>query len=206
MAKSGSATLRGRFQPGSEVRLVKVGGPHVLRPGPNDETVDTQTVDDDGCVSFSKGVTVGDRYFAVGYINGQPAEVRLTGRTSDEDAGSALAGYDPSGLRDRVRLSDGSWLDEAPEQHQKPAVEGATWKGQHQVPKGTLQRSDTPRGTAVVISEEELERAGRAHRKQEPTEPIVEAAEEVQMEPESAPARTSKPAAKSPATTTGKGK
>lgn len=201
MAKSGSATLRGRYQPGSEVRLVKVDGPHVLRPGPNDETVDTQTVDKDGVLTFSKGVEVGERYFAVGYVNGQPLEVRLTGRTKDDDAGSALAGYDPSGLRDRVRLSDGTFLDEPPEQHQKPALEGATWQGQHQVPKGTVQRSDTPRGAASVISAEELERIGRAHRKQEPTEPIVEAAEEVQMDPESAPARTSKPAAKTPATT-----
>lgn len=197
-SSAGRLKLRGRFTPGSSVRLVKVDGPHVLRPGPNDETVDTQTVGEDGCVTFSKGVTVGERYFAVGYINGQPVEVRLTGRTQDDDEGSALNGYDPMGVRDRVKLADGSFLDEPPEQHQEAAVEGATWLGQHQVPKGVIQRSDTPRGAAAVISAEELERAQRGHRKQEPTEPIVEAVEESE-DPETAPARTSKPAAKTPA-------
>jgi hypothetical protein len=198
MAK-GSVTLRGRFSPGSTVRLVKVEGPHVLRPGPHHETVATEKVDDDGTLSFGKGVEAGARYFAVGQVNGQPLEVRLTGKT-DADEGF-LAGYDPSALQTRVRLADGSFVDEPPEQHQKQDVpDGATWKGQHQVPKGTLQRSDTPRGSAVVISAEELERIGRdPQRKQEPTEPIVESAEAVQEDPGEAPARTSKPAAKSPA-------
>jgi hypothetical protein len=198
MAK-GSVTLRGRFSPGSTVRLVKVEGPHVLRPGPHHETVATEKVDDEGNLEFSKGVEVGARYFAVGYINGQYRDVRLTGKT-DADEGF-LAGYDPSALQTRVRLADGSFVDEPPEQHQKQAVpDGATWKGQHQVPKGTLQRSDTPRGSAVVISAEELERLGRdPQRKQEPTEPVVESAERVQEDPGEAPARTSKPAAKSPA-------
>lgn len=192
---AGRATLRGRFTPGSDVRLVKVDGPHVLRPGPGDETVDTQTVGDDGCVTFSKGVTVGDRYFAVGYVHGQPVEVRLTGRTAEQDEGSALAGYDPSGVRDRVRLSDGSFLDETPDQHQEPAVDGATWLGQHQVPKGTWQRSDTPRGAAAIISAEERERATRQWRKQEPTEPVVE----VTPDADEAPARTSEQPDVSPA-------
>jgi hypothetical protein len=198
MAK-GSVTLRGRFSPGSTVRLVKVEGPHVLRPGPHHETVATEKVDDEGNLEFSKGVEVGARYFAVGYINGQYRDVRLTGKT-DADEGF-LAGYDPSALQARVRLADGSFVDEAPEQHQKQDVpDGATWKGQHQVPKGTLQRSDTPRGSAVVISAEELERLGRdPQRKQEPTEPIAESAERVQEDPGEAPARTSKSAAKSPA-------
>jgi hypothetical protein len=198
MAK-GSVTLRGRFSPGSTVRLVKVEGPHVLRPGPHHETVATEKVDDDGQPRVRQGRRGGARYFAVGQVNGQPLEVRLTGKT-DADEGF-LAGYDPSALQTRVRLADGSFVDEPPEQHQKQDVpDGATWKGQHQVPKGTLQRSDTPRGSAVVISAEELERLGRdPQRKQEPTEPVVESAERVQEDPGEAPARTSRPAAKSPA-------
>jgi hypothetical protein len=58
MAK-GSVTLRGRFSPGSTVRLVKVEGPHVLRPGPHHETVATEKVDDDGALEFGKGVEAG---------------------------------------------------------------------------------------------------------------------------------------------------
>lgn len=174
MAK-GSITLRGRFSPGSTVRLVKVDGPHTLRPGPGDETVDTQKVDDDGTLKFSKSVDVDGRYFAVGQVNGQPVEVRLRGRT-DDDPGH-LAGYEPVGP-DRTRLGvagSGGWSDEAPEREKHDKVpEGATWQAQHDVPKGTLQRSDTPRGAAAVISAEERERATTQWRKQEPTNPVVE--------------------------------
>jgi hypothetical protein len=201
MAKQGSAKLHGRFSQGASVRLVKVAGPHVLRPGPNDETVATETVDKDGWVEFT-GLEVGARYFAVGQSFGQPVEVRLTARADDD--GSHAAMYGDNGLVQRQRLSDGSFIDDAPEQHQKPDVEGATWLGQHQVPEGVVQRSDTPRGSAQIISAEELERAGREHRKQEPTEPVTEAVEDSEA-PEEAPARTSKPAAKTPAKTTKKG-
>lgn len=176
MAKAGRLTLRGRFQPGSTVRLVKVDGPHVLRPGPNDETVDTQTVDDDGTLKFSKGVSVGDRYFAVGTVNGEPVEVRLTGRTEDDPG--HLAGYEPISP-DRARLGiggSGGWSDEAPPRNDgdEQTVEGQTWLAQDQVPKGAVQRSDTPRGTAAVISAEERARAGKQWRKQDPTAPVVE--------------------------------
>lgn len=199
MAK-GSARLHGRFSPGSDVRLVHVAGPQVLRPGPGDETVATETVDKDGWVEF-KGLESGERYFAVGLVNGTPVEVRLTAK-ADEDTASHAEMYGDNGLRQRTRLTDGSWLDEVPDQHQDPDVpRGATWEGQHQVPKGVVQRSDTPRGSAQVISAEELERAHREHRKQEPTEPVAEAVEESE-EPSEAPARTAKPAAKSPAKST----
>lgn len=203
MAKTGSLRLHGRYTPGSIVRLVKVDGAHVLRPGPGDETVDTQTVDKDGWVEFS-GVEPGERYFAVGLSHGQPVEVRLTGRADRETASHAEM-YGDNGLVQRQRLSDGSFVDEAPDQHQDPDVpEGATWLGQHQVPEGTVQRSDTPRGAAAVISAEELERATRQDRKQEPTEPVVEAVED-SVAPEDSAARTSKPAAKTPAKTNAKG-
>lgn len=197
MAKQGgSLKLHGRFPPGSTVRLVEVEGPHVLRPGPHHETVDTQEVDKDGVLEFSKA-EAGKRYFAVGYANGLPREVRLTGK-ADADEGF-LAGYEPVAA-ERVRLSDGSFLDEEPERKKQDVPEGATWQAQHHLPEGTLQRSNTPRGSAYPISAEELERAHRQWRKQEPTEPIVEAVE-ASEDPETAPARTSKPAAKSPATT-----
>lgn len=185
----GHITLRGRFSPGVRVRLVKVAGPHVLRPGESDEVVDTATVDKDGCVSFSKGVEVNERYFVSGIQQGEPLNVRARGRAEDDLGALESPGVAP----DRVKLADGSFVDEPPEQHQSPDIpEGATWLGQHQVPKGTLLRSDTPRGTAAPISAEELERAQRGHRKQEPTEPIVEAVE-ASEEPSEAPARTSVP-------------
>lgn len=187
--EKGHITLRGRFSPGVRVRLVKVAGAHVLRPGETDEVVDTATVDEDGCVSFSKGVEVNERYFVSGIQQGEPLNVRARGRAEDD-----LGPLEVDGIRpERLKLADGSFVDSPPEQHQKPEVpEGATWLGQHQVPKGVIQRSDTPRGSAAPISAEELERAYRGHRKQEPTEPIVEAVE-ASEEPSEAPARTSVP-------------
>lgn len=183
MATKGSITLRGRFSPDSSVRLVKVDGPHVLRPGPGDETVDTQKVDKDGTLKFSKGVDVDGRYFAVGQVNGQPVEVRLRGR-NDDDPGH-LAGYEPVGP-ERARLGvggSGGWADEAPSREKGEEVpEGATWQAQHDVAKGTLQRSDTPRGAAAVISAEERERATKQWRKQEPTNTVVEATPDPQDE------------------------
>jgi hypothetical protein len=62
---SGQARLAGRFPPGTEVRLVEVASAAALRAEGGRE-VDSQTVGDDGVVTFSKGVEVGGRYFAVG--------------------------------------------------------------------------------------------------------------------------------------------
>jgi hypothetical protein len=73
-------------------------------------------------------------------------------------------------------------------------VEGATWLGQHQVPKGTLQRSDTPRGAAAIISADERERASKQWRKQEPVDAVVET-----PDADKDPARTSEPKDESPA-------
>lgn len=189
----GRVTLRGRFSPGTPVRLVKVAGPHVLR-SEGGEVIASKTVDDEdgvGVVSFP--AVVGERYFVCGIQDGSPLEVRARGRDDDDPGVLEQAPV----LPDRVKLSDGSFLDEPPKQHQKQDVPaGATWLGQHQVPKGTLQRSDTPRGAAAPISADELERIQREHRKQEPTEPIVEAVE-ASEEPEDAPARTAVPKDKS---------
>lgn len=197
-SSAGRVTLRGRFSPGSRVRLVQVDGAHVLRPPEGAESVDEQTVGEDGCVSFSKGVEVDARYFIVGQQAGEPLAVRARGRAADDPDTVLGGGGVPA---DRVRLADGSFVDEPPEQHQdQPVPEGATWLGQHQVPEGTWQRSDTPRGAAYPITAQELERAQRGWRKQEPTEPVVEASEDAG----SAPARTAKPAAKSAATSKNK--
>jgi hypothetical protein len=84
-----------------------------------------------------------------------------------------------------VRLGiggSGGWADEAPERPKGEEVpDGATWLAQHDVSKGTLQRSDTPRGAASVISAEERDRAVKQWRKQEPTTPVVEATPDPQV-------------------------
>lgn len=199
MAKDGAVTLRGGFRPGTRVRLIEVDGPGVLRPPDGAKSVDEQEVDENGCVEFT-GLEVGGRYFATAIDRDGYRAVRLTARAKD-DPNTIL---DSGGVQpERQKLTDGTWLDEPPER-EKPALEGATWLAQHQVPEGTILRSDTPRGAAHPISREELERIGREHRKQEPTEPIVELAEDSE-DPETAPARTSKPAAKTPAKSTKKG-
>jgi hypothetical protein len=153
MAKRARAVLNGRFSPGTRVKLIEVRDESVMRPGAGDKVVDTQEVDKDGRLEFTRGVKADARYFAVGNVDGFPREVRLRGRTDDDDAINAVAPVQP----DRVRLSDGSFLDEPPEQHQKPEaeLEAAPHLGQHQVPKGQPQRSDTPRGSAHPHDPEE---------------------------------------------------
>lgn len=147
MAKQGSVRLSGRFKPGTQVRLVKVRDETVLRSEGGQE-VGTAKVDKDGTVEFSKGVEDGARYFATGYVDGTYLEVRLRGRSDSDDNVNAQAPVGP----DRVKLSDGTFVDEPPEQHQKtPGREVGPAPGQHQVPKGVVQRSDTPRGTAHPV-------------------------------------------------------
>lgn len=142
---SAQVVLRGRFKPGAIVRLVKVRDESVLRSEGGQE-VDTATVSDDGEVRFTKGVEDGARYLIEGYVDGFPLAVRARGRAAGDESG--LLDQAPIGP-DRVRLSDGSWADEPPEQHQKaPDATVAPGPAQHQVPKGQWQRSDTPRGAA----------------------------------------------------------
>lgn len=203
-SRSGSIHLRGRFPAGTEVRLVRVEGPHVMRPGAQHETVDTQTVDKDGALKFSKGVKVGERYFASGYVNGQPRDVRLTGQ-ADPDEGF-LTGYEPV-QPDRVRLgaggSGGFADEEQPRNDAKAVPDGATWLAQDQVPKNTLQRSDTIRGSAHPISADERERAIVQWRKSEPTTTVIQPTSEAEEEE----ARTAQPPDRSAAkSTTRKGK
>lgn len=152
MSRQGKVRLNGRFPSGAVVRLVKVEGPHVMRAS-NAEVVDTQTVGEDGSVEFS--AEVGERYFATGYVDGQPVEVRLTGReASDVNSELAQAPVRP----DRVRLSDGSYLDEAPERlarKDQPPFEGAPHASQQMTSAGTVQRSATARGSAHPHDAEE---------------------------------------------------
>jgi hypothetical protein len=180
----GTVRLSGRFTPGSQVRLTKSAGPHQMRPGPGDEEVDVQTVDDDGTLEFT-GTEPGERYFASGYVNGQPVEARLTGRADPSE--SFLAGYEPI-RTDRQKLADGTWADEPVDRkdHDRQTVEGATWLAQDQVGEDVPQRSSTIRGSATPVSEQEREWAKKQWRKQEPTNPILE----VQEDPEDASART----------------
>ena len=151
MATRGSVRLSGRFRPGTQVRLVKVRDESVLRAEGGEE-VGTATVDKDGVVEFSSGVEAGARYFACGYTDGSYLEVRLRGRDNADDSVNEQA---PVG-NDRVRLSDGSFLDEPPAQHQGvPPFEVGPHLGQHQVPKGVVQRTDTPRGSAHPVDPSE---------------------------------------------------
>jgi hypothetical protein len=149
MAKAGSARLSGRFKPGTEVTLIKArDGERSLR-SQGGEQVGTAKVDKDGTVEWTTGVHAGERYFATGYVDGTYLEVRLTGREKGDE--SSVVTQPPIGP-DRVRLSDGSFLDEPPEQHQDtPKHEVGPHLGQHQVPKGVIQRSDTPRGSAHPV-------------------------------------------------------
>lgn len=151
-AKAGQVVLRGRFRPGSRVRLVEVAGEHVLR-SQGGRLLDVKRVDDDGCVKFTHGVVVGGRYILVGQVGGQPLEVRARGGEPGADAGSQLA-QEPV-RRDRVRLANGAWADEAPEREKPGAATVAPGPAQHQVPEGTVQRSDTPLGAATPVDPDE---------------------------------------------------
>lgn len=152
MAKQGAVRLSGRFSPGTQVRLIKVRHEGVLRAEGGEE-IDSKRVSKDGTVEFTTGVEPGARYFITGYTDGGYLEVRARGRERGDE--SSVLEQPPVGP-DRVRLSDGSFLDEPPEQHQDvPSYEVGPHLGQHQVPKGVVQRTDTPRGSAHPVDPEE---------------------------------------------------
>lgn len=143
-SKDGAVTLRGRFSPGTTVRLVKVRDESVLR-SEGGKTVDEQQVDKDGAVQFTKDVEVGARYFIVGYNDGAFVEVRARGNKADEADDSVLA-QAPVG-RDRQRLSDGTFVDEIPEA-EDPGFGGVGPAPSQQQAGDAIQRSSTPRGYA----------------------------------------------------------
>jgi hypothetical protein len=147
-SKKGQVTLRGRFSKGSVVTLTKVAGEHTLRPQ-GGEDVATKTVEEKDGASFVQftGVEEGARYIVHGINDGSPLEVRARGRAADDDSEVlAQAPVQP----DRVRLTDGTWADDAPTKESAPSL-ATTFPGQRQVKKGQVQRSDTPRGTAHPV-------------------------------------------------------
>ena len=146
---SASITLRGRFRPGTEVRLVRVQSEAALRAEGGEE-VGTETVDDDGCVSFSKGVKDGERYFIVGQVDGTHLEVRARGR---EDESDSILGQAPPALVE-TRYADGTLVSDDPPEQDLPELEAAPDLSQQQTPEGTQQRSDTQRGTAHPVDPE----------------------------------------------------
>jgi hypothetical protein len=98
-------TLRGRFRPGTRVRLYKSARPEALRHSEGDELLAAKKVDGDGVVRFTSadGVELGGRYFIYGHIAGQPQSVRISGREPGDEAG---IGQRPVGVDD-VRHGDG---------------------------------------------------------------------------------------------------
>jgi hypothetical protein len=117
MASKAQVTLNGRFSPGTAVELVEVADESVLT-GAGGKVVDRKKVDRDGRVQFQTGVTAGGRYFIRGLQDGMPLEVRARGN-ADADAD---VGFQRPVQPDRVRLSDGSWADEAPEERRRGSV------------------------------------------------------------------------------------
>jgi hypothetical protein len=153
---AGQVTLRGRFSAGTVVRLVRVAHEGVLRAEGGEE-VDVQTAEKDengvASVSFKSGVDEGARYIATGISDGRPLDVRVRGRSAD-DPSEILE--QPPIQPDRVRLTDGSWSDQAPTKESAPKL-AFTAPGQHQVPDGVTQRSDTLRGSAHPVDVESEE-------------------------------------------------
>jgi hypothetical protein len=119
---AGQVTLRGRFSAGTVVRLVRVAHEGVLRPEGGEE-VDVQTAEKDengvASVSFKSGVDEGARYIATGISDGRPLDVRVRGRSAD-DPSEILE--QPPIQPDRVRLTDGSWSDQAPTKESAPKL------------------------------------------------------------------------------------
>jgi hypothetical protein len=157
MASSqGQVTLHGRFAPGTSVRLVKVRDESVLRAEGGKE-VAAGTVDDDGRVAFKSGVEVGARYFICGHDRGDYREVRVIGRKAEDDT---VLSQPPVG-NVPLRTSGGHQIDQwgrvtAPDHEKTPGPEVAPGPAQHQVPKGTVQRSDTPLGVATPVDPDEI--------------------------------------------------
>lgn len=150
MATRAQVTLRGRFSPGSQVRLVRVDDERALR-AEGGEDVGSKKVDADGVVKFTSGVEVGARYFIVGQVDGSPLEVRARGRAAGDEA--EVLEQAPV-APDRTRLADGSWADEAPAQEKTPSREVGPGPSQQQA-GDVVQRSATPRGSAHPVDTDE---------------------------------------------------
>lgn len=97
--------VRGRFEPGTVVALVRVPDERAQRPA-GGQTIDRKRVDPSGTVKFRKGVELGGRYFVTGLSYGRPTDVRAVGSPPDESP----TGYDPV-VGDRRKNAAGDWID-----------------------------------------------------------------------------------------------
>lgn len=97
--------VRGRFEPGAVVALVRVPDERAQRPQ-GGQTVDRKRVDPSGTVKFRKDVELGARYFVTGISYGVPTDVRAVGRPPDESP----TAYDPI-TQDRRKNAAGEWVD-----------------------------------------------------------------------------------------------
>lgn len=160
MASGAHVTLRGRFSPGEKVKLVKVDGPHVRRSEGGD-VVEEKTVErnDDGIaeVRFSKGVEEGASYLIVGLDAGVPREVRAKGKTGDDPGPLFQPPIQPNVLRNAAGMP----VNEKPTKESAPRHPLGPTPGLHQVPKGTVLRSDTPWGEAHPLDPSEPAPYGR---------------------------------------------
>lgn len=109
---SGVVVVAGVFPPGSVVTLIQVPDETVLRPEGHD-TVGTRLVDEFGNVGFD-GLTIGDRFFARGYVNGNYTLVRC--RAVDADAPDSELIQPPIGPSPQnVGTQEARVVDPAPE-------------------------------------------------------------------------------------------
>jgi hypothetical protein len=143
--KQGVVTVRGRFPKGTRVQVFKVEDGALRAEG---DPVDVVTAGDDGVkVSTERD----QRYIVRGVVNGAPVELRVRGRGSE---GGDEFEQQPV-TRDRTRMSDGSWSDEAPKKRDAPAREAAPHLGMDQVAEDTPLRAGGDRGEAHVVDPEQ---------------------------------------------------
>lgn len=97
--------VRGRFEPGAVVALVRVPDERAMRAA-GGQTIDRKRVDPSGTVKFRNGVELGARYFVTGISYGVPTEVRAIG---------SAPGESPTGTDlvqpDRRKNAGGEWID-----------------------------------------------------------------------------------------------
>jgi hypothetical protein len=136
-------TLRGRYSPGTRVRLYRVGRPEALRHAEGDELLGVRKVDKDGMVRFTDadGVEVNGRYILYGHVAGHPLSLRLRGREPGDVAEGA---ENPPVGNAEVKHADGTVVGErgqpmAGTPREKPAVP------EHPDPAGKdVQRASLP--------------------------------------------------------------
>lgn len=143
--KQGEVTVRGRFPKGTRVSVYEVEDESVLRA--EGEPREVVTADEDG-VKFS--TEEGQRYIVQGIVGGAPVSLRVRGRG---EAADDVLEQAPVG-NDRLRMSDGSWSDEAPKRRSAPAREAAPNLAMEQVGEDQALRAGGDRGEAHPVDPE----------------------------------------------------